>query len=161
MPTRSDAACSGAQPRERSSAVIATSSDRRQDSEVLFMMLASAHYDGVPARHTIQNTFPRESALNPPNRFLTVIRSRPRAALLVLLLVLLASVLGAFVQGERSALERLVSIFDRSSMSRRNLLQRDVQNPLLVPEVLATSGTVRALLAQPNAITAQEQNLAL
>ena len=84
--------------------------------------------------------------MNPPNRFLTVIRSRPRAALLVLVLVLLTSVLGAFVQGQRTALERLESTFDRSSISRRNLLQRDVQNPLLVPEVLATSKMVRALL---------------
>lgn len=99
--------------------------------------------------------------MKPANRFLIAISNRPRIALLLLVLVLLASVLGAFVQGQRSALERLESTFDRSSISRRNLLQRDLQNPLLVPEVLATSGTVRALLAQPNAIAAREQSEAL
>ena len=45
---------------------------------------------------------------------------------------------------------------DRSSISRRNLLQRDVQNPLLVPEVLAASRMVRALLLQPNPVAARE-----
>jgi two-component system C4-dicarboxylate transport sensor histidine kinase DctB len=49
-------------------------------------------------------------------------------------------------------------MFDRSSVSRRNLLQREIQNPLLVPEVLAASKTVRVLLAQPGSIAAIEQN---
>ena len=78
--------------------------------------------------------------------------------MLVLVLILLAGVMGAFLQGKRSALERLESMFDRSSVSRRNLLQREIQNPLLVPEVLATSKTVRVLLAHPSSIAAREQN---
>jgi diguanylate cyclase (GGDEF)-like protein len=77
---------------------------------------------------------------------------------MVSVLVLLAGVMGAFVQGKRTALERLELVFDRSSVSRRNLLQRELQHPLLVPEVLATSKTVRVLLAQPSAIAAREQN---
>ena len=81
--------------------------------------------------------------------------------MLLLVLVLLVSVLGAFVQGQRTALERLESTFDRSSINLRNLLQRDVQNPLLVPEVLATSGTVRALLVLPNPVAARRESEAL
>jgi diguanylate cyclase (GGDEF)-like protein len=77
---------------------------------------------------------------------------------MVLVLVLLAGVMGAFVQGKRTALERMESMFDRSSVSRRSLLQRDLQNPLLVPEVLATSKTTRVLLVQPSSIAAREQN---
>lgn len=92
------------------------------------------------------------------NRFLTAISNRPRAALLLLLLILMAGVVGAFWQGQRSALERLESNFDRSSVSRRNLLQRDVQNPLLVPQVLAASRMVRSLLVQPNPLAAREQS---
>lgn len=80
---------------------------------------------------------------------------------MVLVLVLLAGVMAAFAQGQRTALERLESIFDRSSLSRRNLLQRELQNPLLVPEVLATSKTVRALLVQPSLIAASELNAVL
>lgn len=76
----------------------------------------------------------------------------------VLVLILLAGVLGAFVEGKRTALERLDSILDRSSVSRRNLLQRELQNPLLVPEVLAISKTVRMLLTQPSSIAAREQS---
>lgn len=83
------------------------------------------------------------------------------AALLLLLLILLAGVAVAFVQGQRTALEHLEQTFDRSSISRRNLLQRDVQNPLLVPEVLATSRMTRALLARPDPVTAREENAVL
>ena len=77
---------------------------------------------------------------------------------MALALVLLAGMMGAFVQGKRTALERMEQLFDRSSVSRRSLLQRDLQNPLLVPEVLATSKTVRALLDRPSAIAVREQN---
>ncbi len=96
--------------------------------------------------------------MNLPNRFLTTIREQPRASLTVLVLILLAGVMGAFVQGKRTALERLESMFDRSSVSRRNLLQLQLQHPLLVPEVLSTSKTVRVLLAQPSSIAAREQD---
>ena len=78
--------------------------------------------------------------------------------MMVLVLVLLAGVMGAFLQGKRAALERLELIFDRSSVSRRNLLQRELQNPVLVPEVLATSKTVRMLLARPGSIAARAEN---
>ena len=96
--------------------------------------------------------------MNQPNRLLTAIRNRPFASMLVFVLILLAGVLGAYLKAERTALERLEVVFDRSSVSRRNLLQRDLQNPLLVPEILATSKAVRALLAQPSAIAAADQN---
>jgi diguanylate cyclase (GGDEF)-like protein len=96
--------------------------------------------------------------LNQPNRFLTAVRNRPRASLMVFVLVLLAGFVGSFVQAKRTALERLEMMFDRSSVSRDNLLQREIQNPLLVPDVLATSKTVRMLLAQPSSIVAKEQN---
>lgn len=94
--------------------------------------------------------------MNLPNRLLTAISKRPLASLIVLILVLLAGVMGAFVQGKRTALERLESMFDRSSVSRRNLLQLQLQHPLLVPEVLSTSKAVRVLLAQPSPIAARE-----
>ncbi len=81
--------------------------------------------------------------------------------MLLLALLLLTAVAGAFVEGRRTALESMEALFDRSSISRRNLLQRDLQNPLLVPEVLATSRAVRALLAKPHAIAAREQSEAL
>jgi two-component system C4-dicarboxylate transport sensor histidine kinase DctB len=77
---------------------------------------------------------------------------------MVLALVLLAGVMGAFVQGRRIAIERLELTFDRSSASRRNLLQRDLEYPLLVPEILATSKSVRALLVQPSPVAATEQS---
>jgi len=96
--------------------------------------------------------------LNPARRFFNVIKNQPRGSLLVLVLLLLVGVLGAFLQGKYTALDRLELTFDRSSVSRRNLLQRDLQNPLLVPEVLATSPMVRALLAQPSAVAVNEQN---
>jgi diguanylate cyclase (GGDEF)-like protein len=66
--------------------------------------------------------------------------------------------IGAFIQAKRTALEHLETTFNQSSVSRGNLLQREVQNPLLVPEIVATSKTVRVLLAQPSAIAATEQN---
>jgi len=97
-------------------------------------------------------------ALKPPHRFLIAIRNRPRLALLVLVLVLLVGVLLAFLQGQRTAAESLEETFDRSSSSRKNFLQRDLQNPLLVPQVLATSRMVRALLAAPGAAAVREQN---
>ena len=83
------------------------------------------------------------------------------AALLVLLAILLVGVALAFLQGQRTALEHVEEPFDRSRISRRNLLQRDVQNPLLVPEVLATTRMVRALLLRPDPATAREQNVML
>ena len=78
--------------------------------------------------------------------------------MLVLALLLLAGVAGAFLQGRRTALESMESLFDRRSVSRRNLLQRDLQNPLLVPQILAISKTVRSLLARPTAIAAREES---
>jgi diguanylate cyclase (GGDEF)-like protein len=101
---------------------------------------------------------PVRGPLNRPNRLLAAIRNRPLASLAGLVLVLLAGVMGAFVQGKSTALEHLEVMLDRSSVNRRNLLQRELQNPLLVPEVLATSTTVRALLAQPGSIAARVQN---
>lgn len=93
-----------------------------------------------------------------PHRFVTAIKNRPFASILVLVLILLASVMVAFLVGQRTALERLESMFDRSSVSRRNLLQLQLQQPLLVPEVLSTSKTVQLLLAKPTPIAAGEQN---
>src|SRR5512140_2519905 len=87
-----------------------------------------------------------------------MISKRPLTAMMLLVLILLGGVTGAFVQSKRTALERLESLFDRSSVSRRNLLNLQLQHPILVPEVLSTSKTVRMLLAQPSAIAAREQN---
>ena len=78
--------------------------------------------------------------------------------LTALVVVLLASVLAAFQQGQHIARERLEASFDRSSISRLNLLQRELHSPFLVPEVLTASKTVRALLAQPNPTAANEQS---
>jgi len=99
--------------------------------------------------------------VKPPSRFLATISNRPLAALMLLVLVLLAGVTGAFVQSRRTALERMESLFDRSSVARRNLLNLQLQHPLLVPEVLSTSKTVRALLARPGPGAASEQNAIL
>lgn len=96
--------------------------------------------------------------MNQPNRILTAIRNRPLASLMVLVIVLVAGVTGAFFEGKRTALRQLEIIFDRSSVSRRNLLQLELQNRLLVPEMLAMSKTVRALLAQPSSIATSELN---
>lgn len=96
--------------------------------------------------------------IHQPNRFLVAIGNRPYLSMLVLILILLLGVTGAFLQGKRLALERLESTFERSGVSRRNLLQRDTQTPLLVPEVLAVSRNVRSLLVQPDAATAMELN---
>jgi len=76
--------------------------------------------------------------------------------MLVLLLILLAGVAGAFLQGKRTAAERFELMFDRSSVSHSNLLQRETQNPLLVPEVLAASELVRVVLARPSATAARK-----
>lgn len=97
--------------------------------------------------------------MSPSNRFMRAVRQWPRTSTLVLLLILLAGVIVSIVQGQRIALDRLEASLDRSSVSRGNLLQRDLQHPLLVPEILSSSKTVRALLAHPNAIAAHEQNL--
>lgn len=78
--------------------------------------------------------------------------------LTALVVVLLASALTSFQQGQHIARERLEASFDRSSISRHNLLQRELHSPFLVPEVLATSKTVRALLAEPNPTAANEQS---
>lgn len=78
--------------------------------------------------------------------------------MLVLVLFLFAGVIGAFLHGKRTALERVELIFDRSSDDGKNRLDHLLENPLLVPEVLAMSKTVRALLSQPNPITVREQN---
>ncbi|MFZ4478827.1 MAG: sensor domain-containing diguanylate cyclase [Rhodoferax sp.] len=96
--------------------------------------------------------------MNQQNRLLTLIRRRPVAALTLLLLILLAGMAAAFWQSQHIAMDRVEATLDRSSISRRNLLQRDVQNPLLVPEVLAASKTVRTLLLQPSSLLAREES---
>lgn len=78
--------------------------------------------------------------------------------MLALLLLLLAAVAGAFLQGKRTALARFELMFDRSSVSRSSLLQRETQNPLLVPEVLESSDLVRVVLARPSATAARKLN---
>src|SRR5208282_5613109 len=90
--------------------------------------------------------------------FLTSIRDRPLTSLMVLVVVLLAGTVGAFVQAKHTALERLELQLDQINVSRRNLLQREFQNPLLAPKVLATSKTMRELLTKPSLIAAKEQN---
>jgi len=105
----------------------------------------------------MRDSFTDSPCLKPFSRF-AAIRNWPRTLLTALVLVLLASVLAAFQQGQHIARERLEASFDRSSVNRRNLLQRELQSPLLIPEVLAASKTVRALLDQPNPRAADEQS---
>jgi len=96
--------------------------------------------------------------LKAPNRFLNNINKRPRVSLLVLVLILLGGVALAFLQGQHQALERLELTLDRSSVNRRHFFQLNLQKPLLVPQVLASSSTVRTLLASPNADAVRRQN---
>ncbi len=91
-----------------------------------------------------------------PNRLLVALSSHPRAALLIWLLILLAGMMLVFLQVKKFALDRLEAQLDVASVSRKNLLRLSTQNPLLVPEVLATSKTLKKLLARPNASAAQE-----
>lgn len=85
-------------------------------------------------------------------------RDRPYVSLLVLVAVLLAGVVGAFLEGQRSAQEHLEATLDRSSVSLKNMLQRDLDNPLLVPQVLSTTRMARTLLTDPSPQAAAAQN---
>ncbi len=91
-------------------------------------------------------------------RLLTAAKLWPRASLVILAMILLSCVAAAFLQGQRTSLARLESIFDQNSLSRNNLLQRETQTPLLIPEVLSTSKSMRELLAQPDRISVREGN---
>lgn len=93
-----------------------------------------------------------------PNRLLSAVAKRPVASLLALVLALGAGVTGAFFQSGDIALERMEATLDRSSVGRKNLLQRETQNPLLVPEILAATKTVRDLLDRPDSPAAAELN---
>jgi diguanylate cyclase (GGDEF)-like protein len=99
--------------------------------------------------------------MRPPNRFLIAVKDRPVVSLTTLVSILLVGVLFAFVQGQRTALDDLELTLDRSAISRKNLLQRELQNPLLVPEVLAATPMVRALLVRPSLAAASEQSAVL
>lgn len=96
--------------------------------------------------------------MNKPNRLLLAIRHRPYASILLLLLVLLAGAFVAFLEGQHSAQEHLEETLDRSSVSLKTLLQRDLDNPLLVPQVLSTSRMVRNLLLSPTPQAAAAQS---
>ncbi len=76
----------------------------------------------------------------------------------VLVLLLLAGMMGAFLQAERTALERNEAVFDLTSEGHKHLLDLEIGRSLSVPDVLATSKSVRALLLQPNATSIREQN---
>ncbi len=78
--------------------------------------------------------------------------------MLVLLLILFAGVMGAFLQARRIAAERVELILDSSRDNHKNRLDLLIETPMLVPEVLAVSKNMRALLYQPNAVAAREQN---
>jgi two-component system C4-dicarboxylate transport sensor histidine kinase DctB len=93
-----------------------------------------------------------------PKPFSSAILNRPFASMLVLLLILLAGVMGAFVQGKRAALVREQATFDRSFDALQYLIQLEIGRSLSIPEVLEASKTVGALLLQPNAAAVAEQN---
>lgn len=93
-----------------------------------------------------------------PSRFATAIRNQPFAAMMVLVVILLAAVAGAFVKAKRTALEHSEAIFDRTSEEHRHFLGLEIGRSLLVPEVLATSRSVRALLLQPTAAAVAAEN---
>lgn len=96
--------------------------------------------------------------MNKPNRFLPAIRNRPYVSMLALVLALLAGVIGAFLEGQHLAQERVNATLDRSSVSLKYLLQRDLDNPLLVPQVLSTTRMARNLLTDPNPQAAAAQS---
>lgn len=96
--------------------------------------------------------------MNKSDRLLPAIRYRPYVLVLVLVLALLAGVIGAFLEAQHLAQERVEATLDRGSVSLRNLLQRDLDNPLLVPEVLSTTRTVRNLLTDPSPQAAAAQS---
>lgn len=87
---------------------------------------------------------------------------RPLALMMILVLLLLVGVMCAFLQAKRAALERSEAIFDRVSEEYQHRLQLEIDRFLWAAEVLASSKTVRALLAQPvlraNAASAREQS---
>lgn len=97
--------------------------------------------------------------MNPQaNRFFTAIRNWPRASMLVLVAILLAMVTGAFWYGKRNALAREEADLDRSSDGHQHYLGLQIGRYFLVPEVLAASKGMRALLLRPNAASVREQN---
>lgn len=77
---------------------------------------------------------------------------------MLLVLVLLAGVMGGFLQARQIALERVELLFEAGRDTHGNHLGRLIETPLLVPEVLARSNTVRGLLSRPNPAAAREQN---
>lgn len=115
-------------------------------------------YQKKPIFIQFRKLFQKVAPLNQPNRILTAIINRPVASLMVLVLVLLASVMGAFQQSKRIALERVELLFDSRKDGYRNSLGDLIEKPLLVPEVLASSKTVRALISRPNLVATREQN---
>lgn len=96
--------------------------------------------------------------MSKPSRFLLVIRKRPYVSALVLVLALCAGVTVSFLEAQRRAQERVEASLDRGSVSLRNLLQRDLESLLLVPEVLSTTQTVRNLLTSPSPQAAAAQS---
>lgn len=93
-----------------------------------------------------------------PNRFLTAIRNRPLVSMLALVLILAAGVIGVFLEAKDTAREHVEALLDRTSEGHKHHLDLLLGRSLLIPEVLATSRTVQALLLQPDATSAAEEN---
>jgi diguanylate cyclase (GGDEF)-like protein len=90
------------------------------------------------------------------NRTLLAIKKRPRASLAVLVIVLFASILGAFVEARRFAADRMESSFTARADDHKDNLDRLIEAPLLVPAVLGLSRSVRELLKRPDPDAARE-----
>lgn len=89
---------------------------------------------------------------------MSAIRTRPYASLLLLVLILMVGFYVSFLGAEQLAQERVEATLDRSSVSLKTLLQRDLDNPLLVPQVLSTTPVARRLLTDPGPQAAAAQN---
>lgn len=106
----------------------------------------------------MRTLLPQSARRSRTSRFLAAIRNRPSASLAVLVLLLVAGVLGAYLQARRVAAERVELIFETNRDEHKNFLDRLIGPPSLVPGVLAGSKTVRELIAQPNPAAAAEQS---
>ena len=114
-------------------------------------------YSG-PVRVPVRNHAKAVSMKQRSNRFLTAVGRQPMASLLLLGLLWIAGVTAGFQQAERIAARRVDLLLDSSRDALKELLDSLIVSPLLVPEILARSRTVRALLSRPNPVAVREQN---
>lgn len=76
-------------------------------------------------------------------------------------LALLAGVTAGILQAGRVATARVESMLDANRDAQGKRLESLIETPLLIPEILAKTRAVRALISQPNAAAARELNESL